>query len=118
MAHHVIKTTCFLKQLTKNCFCISEAQLEHKHVNFETSFTVLMECRKSSRRRISRRGSWCERSSLWPVGNPHREFLPRSPSLKRSRTAMCLRSMTSSPLNCTGSKSRQVHTHSKVYLFL
>lgn len=66
-------------------------------------------CRRSSRRRTSRRGSWCERCSLWPVGSPLREFSPKSQSPRKLRTDMCLQSTTSLPPNCTVSRSRQVH---------
>lgn len=64
--------------------------------------------RRSSRRRISRRESWCGRCSLWPVESPHRESSRKNPSLKRWRTATSSLSMTSSPPDCTESRFKQV----------
>uniref|UniRef100_A0A8C7JVU9 Cullin 3 n=1 Tax=Oncorhynchus kisutch TaxID=8019 RepID=A0A8C7JVU9_ONCKI len=64
--------------------------------------------RRSSRRRTSRRGSWCERCSRWPVGSQPSASSPRSPSPRRSRTATCLQSTISLPPSCTESKYRQV----------
>lgn len=64
--------------------------------------------RRFSRRRISQRGSWCERCSLWPVGKPRNEFSQRSQSPRRSRTDMCLQWMISLPPGCTESKYKQV----------
>lgn len=68
----------------------------------------LSTCRRSSRRLIFQRGSWCERCSLWPVESPRREFSPRSQSPRRLKMAMCLQSMISLHPNCTESKYRQV----------
>ena len=64
--------------------------------------------RRSSRRRTSPSGSWCERCSRWRAGSPPRGCSPRSPSPRRSRTATCLQSTISSPPNYTESKYRQV----------
>lgn len=64
--------------------------------------------RRSSRRRISRRESWCGRCSLWPVESPRSESSPKNPSLKRSRAATSSLSTTSSPPDCTESRFKQV----------